>query len=70
MLAISCEGNSYEIGLQHGEHAREQIAGSLEFYEGLFKRRCSMDWPQVCDAAVKFVPFLETSFPGYMQEMR
>ncbi|OAX79469.1 hypothetical protein ACJ72_06213 [Emergomyces africanus] len=70
MLAISCEGNSYEIGLQHGEHAREQVAGSIEFYEGLFKRRCSMDWPQVCEAAVKFVPFLETSFPGYMQEMR
>ncbi|PGG97564.1 isopenicillin-N N-acyltransferase [Blastomyces parvus] len=70
MLSISCEGNSYEIGLQHGEHARKQIAGSLEFYEGLFKRRCSMDWPQVCEAAVKFVPFLETAFPGYLQEMR
>ncbi|EGE78500.1 acyl-coenzyme A:Isopenicillin N acyltransferase [Blastomyces dermatitidis ATCC 18188] len=70
MLSISCEGNSYEIGLQHGEHAREQVAGSLEFYEGLFKRRCLMDWQQVCDAAVKFVPFLETSFPGYIQEMR
>ncbi|EGC48606.1 conserved hypothetical protein [Histoplasma capsulatum var. duboisii H88] len=70
MLAISCEGSSFEIGLKHGEEAREQIAGSLEFYKGLFKQRCRMDWPHVCAAAVKFVPFLVTSFPGYMQEMR
>ncbi|EEH19624.1 hypothetical protein PABG_07821 [Paracoccidioides brasiliensis Pb03] len=70
MRLISCEGSSYEIGLQHGEQAREQIGGSLKFYEDLFKRKCLIDWPQVCEAAVKFVPFLESSFPECMQEMQ
>ncbi|PGH06811.1 hypothetical protein AJ79_06454 [Helicocarpus griseus UAMH5409] len=70
MLEVFCEGTSYGIGLQHGEQARPQIAGSLAFYSNLFAQKCSMDWPAVCTAAAKFVPFLETSFPEYMQEMR
>ncbi|PGH15064.1 hypothetical protein AJ80_05689 [Polytolypa hystricis UAMH7299] len=71
MRSISCEGTtSYEIGLQHGEQARDEIHGSLGFYRGLFKHDCSMTWEQVCQTAVKFVPFLETEFPRFVQEIR
>ncbi|EEP77811.1 predicted protein [Uncinocarpus reesii 1704] len=69
MRSITCQGTSYEIGLQHGEQARTEIHGSMEFYKGLFKRDCSMNWEEVCKTAVKFVPLLEASFPEYLQEI-
>ncbi|KAK2760229.1 hypothetical protein FQN54_002296 [Arachnomyces sp. PD_36] len=29
-----------------------------------------MEWPQVCQTALKFVPYLEKSWPAYMEEIR
>ncbi|KAK2785509.1 hypothetical protein FQN52_008421 [Onygenales sp. PD_12] len=70
MRTISCHGTPYEIGLQHGEQARKEITGSMGFYADLFKRVCGMEWADVCAVAVRFVPFVEGVFGGYMEEMR
>lgn len=59
-----------KIGIQHGKYATTEIQGSLAFYKALFQKTCAMKWPQVCETAVKFVPYLEKSWPWYMDEMK
>ncbi|EAS29932.3 acyl-coenzyme A:Isopenicillin N acyltransferase [Coccidioides immitis RS] len=70
MRSITCQGTPSEIGLQHGQQAKSEIQGSIEFYNDLFKKKCSMDWQGVCRTAAKFIPLLEASFPEYLQEIK
>ncbi|KMU75198.1 acyl-CoA [Coccidioides immitis RMSCC 3703] len=62
MRSITCQGTPSEIGLQHGQQAKSEIQGSIEFYNDLFKKKCSMDWQGVCRTAAKFIPLLELRF--------
>jgi len=70
MLEVDCEGSPYEIGLQHGQAAREQIGRCIVFYTKLFREFVKKDWPYACDIALKFVPYLEQKWGPYLDEMK
>ncbi|KIX08468.1 uncharacterized protein Z518_03124 [Rhinocladiella mackenziei CBS 650.93] len=70
MKHIRCSGTAYEIGLKHGRTAKEEVRRSVGFYESLFQQNVGYSWPEVRDVATKFLPFLQKSFPDYVNEMK
>ncbi|KAJ9664537.1 hypothetical protein H2198_000188 [Neophaeococcomyces mojaviensis] len=59
-----------QIGQQHGRQTTQQIRGSIEFYGGYFKRRTGKSWSEVLEVAKQFLPYLESSWPAYVDEIR
>lgn len=59
-----------EIGKHHGSEAVLQVRGSIEFYEQFFRQTARLSWPDVETEARKFKPFLQSSFPAYIEEMQ
>jgi len=70
MLIVNCSGTPWEIGFEHGQKAATQIKNSLEFYVGLFKKVTNLDWPEIRETAMQFVPLLEERYPWLEEEMR
>ncbi|KIW81154.1 hypothetical protein Z517_04177 [Fonsecaea pedrosoi CBS 271.37] len=70
MKHIKCSGTPYEIGRQHGEAAKTEVHGSMAFYGAYFKERAKLSWPQVQDVARKSLPWLQNSYPEYVEEMQ
>ena len=46
------------------------MIGSVEFYKNFFWETARLPWPEACDIANKFVPYLSKSWPQYLEEMR
>ncbi|KAI2468857.1 AAT-domain-containing protein [Annulohypoxylon bovei var. microspora] len=69
MLEIRCSGTPYEIGLTHGEAAKERIKGSIDFYGQLFQESCSMSWAEVLEEAATYVEPLKRISPRYLTEI-
>ncbi|KAK5087172.1 hypothetical protein LTR05_004343 [Lithohypha guttulata] len=70
MLHVSCSGSPYEIGRQHGEQASSQVYGSIAFYDDYFKRKTGKSWPEVQEVAKQFLPYLTSTWPSYLEEVR
>ncbi|KAF1941929.1 peptidase C45 acyl-coenzyme A:6-aminopenicillanic acid acyl-transferas-like protein [Clathrospora elynae] len=70
MLLIECKGTPYEIGYQHGQAAKLQIARCIEFYACLFLKNCKRRWPQVLEHASKFEQQAKAHWPAYHEEMQ
>ncbi|KAI9839181.1 MAG: hypothetical protein M1819_003174 [Sarea resinae] len=56
---VNCSGHPYEIGFQHGKEAAQHIHRSLLFYKALFKKTSNLEWPAVCETALRFLPLLK-----------
>jgi len=69
MLEVLCTGTPHTISLSHGTSAKSPIHGSIAFYKALFQSKCKMDWDTVKSFAAKYQPYLEQSFPQYIEEM-
>ena len=67
---IQCSGTPYDIGLQHGQDAKTEVLGSIDFYRDFFLKKCKLDWPAVQGVAQKFEPNLKTLCPDLVDEMR
>ena len=70
MLEVLCSGSPHQIGLQHGEAAKEHITRCIKFYQNLFQEKCKMDWEDVKAFGLKYQPYLEANWPQYIDEMR
>ncbi|KIV84372.1 hypothetical protein PV11_00157 [Exophiala sideris] len=70
MKHVKCSGTPYEIGHQHGQTAKTEVHGSIAFYEAFFKERTNLSWPQVRDVSRAFLPFLDSTYPEYVEEMK
>jgi isopenicillin-N N-acyltransferase-like protein len=70
MLTVTCTGTPNEIGIQHGNQAKDAIRRCLEFYKRLFQIKCKMSWPMVYHFALEYQPFLRLHFPDYIEEMQ
>ena len=70
MKQIKCSGVPFELGTQHGIAAKDEIHGSLAFYETLFKKISGLSWSDVCEVATKFEPILQQSWPHLCEEMQ
>ena len=44
--------------------------GSIAFYGAFFKQRTKLEWPEVREVAKRFLPFIESSYPEYVEEMQ
>lgn len=69
MLEVNSAGTTHQIGLVHGSTATVEIARSITFYQKLFQKNCSMDWETVKSFALKYQPYLSSSWPQYVEEM-
>jgi isopenicillin-N N-acyltransferase-like protein len=70
MLEVLCTGSPYQIGLQHGEAAKQHISRAIKFYQKIFQTKCRMDWEEVKVFGLKYQPYLQTYWPQYIDEMR
>ncbi|KAI1628203.1 isopenicillin-N N-acyltransferase [Exophiala viscosa] len=70
MKHVKCSGTPYEIGQQHGQTAKTEVYGSIAFYEAFFKERTNLSWSQVQDVSRAFLPFLDSTYPEYVEEMK
>lgn len=59
-----------QIGLQHGNQAKDLVHGSIQFYDEYFMRNSKMAWSAAENAAAKFLPFLEQHVPHLVEEMQ
>lgn len=59
-----------QIGHQHGLQAAAQVKGSIAFYNDYFKRKTGKSWSEVQEVAKQFLPYLESSWPAYLEEIR
>ncbi|KAG0646072.1 Acyl-coenzyme A:6-aminopenicillanic-acid-acyltransferase 40 kDa [Hyphodiscus hymeniophilus] len=70
MLEVLCTGSPHQVGVQHGEAARQQIGRAIIFYQKLFQEKCTMDWEEVKVFGLKYQPYLQASWAQYVDEMR
>ncbi|KAM0753243.1 AAT-domain-containing protein [Meredithblackwellia eburnea MCA 4105] len=63
---IKCSGTPKDVGRQHGEAAKHQIAGSIDAYKTLFKEMAGLDWPQALEIAADFEAKL---LPNFLEEL-
>jgi isopenicillin-N N-acyltransferase-like protein len=63
-------GTRSEIGRQHGEAARAQIRDSIGYYRESFKRITGLEWNEIKRNAPRWVPPIESFFPGITEEIR
>ncbi|CZR52327.1 related to Acyl-coenzyme A:6-aminopenicillanic-acid-acyltransferase 40 kDa form [Phialocephala subalpina] len=70
MRKVNCSGMPFEIGVQHGRQAREEIHSSLAFYTELYQRKSKMDWNTASHRAEEFIPVLEKDWPDYVEEIK
>ncbi|CAI4214292.1 unnamed protein product [Parascedosporium putredinis] len=66
-ITVAADG---EVGFQHGAGARNQVHGSIAFYENLFQTTCALNWDKVRGEASKYVTALQDLCPRYLEEMR
>ena len=59
----------HQIGYQHGRAAADEIKRGLTFYEDLFKLTTKLNWEEVTQTAVKFLPLLQRDWSHYLDEL-
>ncbi|MGH2377594.1 MAG: C45 family autoproteolytic acyltransferase/hydrolase [Candidatus Limnocylindria bacterium] len=63
-------GSRRELGRQHGEAARTQIADSIGYYRESFPRITGLEWGEIRRKAPGWIPHVEDYLPGITEEMR
>lgn len=72
MATLHLRGPSYyEIGLQHGQQAKEQIYTNIKTYTTFFQETAGMKtWEEAKERSKIFIPTLEKLYPESLEEMR
>lgn len=67
---VCCTGDAYQIGLQHGGQAAEQVKGSIRFYSAIFETYTGRTWEELMPVAVSFGKTIKAKWPSYYLEMQ
>lgn len=67
---ITASGTPYEIGLAHGQGAKDLIQYSLDTYRDMFWDYSGISWEKACQYARTFIPAIDAYDPDYMEEIR
>lgn len=59
-----------ERGRQYGEAARHQIERGIEFYGEAFARSAGLQWSEVLERSVGWIPMIEAYLPEILEEVR
>jgi len=70
LSTIEIRGERRDLGRQHGEAARGQIRDSIGYYRESFKRITGLEWSEIKKNAPRWVPPVESYFPGIADEIR
>lgn len=70
MKQLSLRGTPYEIGLQHGSKAREEINQSIDSYRAFFKHEVKLEWDAAKELAKKYLASIENHNPDLIEEMK
>ena len=66
---ISIEGDARECGVQHGQHAAERVARTIDFYLGVFGRQSKLTLDQVRERARGFLQQIEAIDAAIVAEL-
>lgn len=69
MKILDLSGTPHEIGLQHGELAKEEVMYSLDSYEKLFFHDVGITWKEAKELAKKHIPAIEKTNMDLIHEM-
>ena len=69
MKFLQLSGSPYEIGVQHGEQAKEEVHFSLDSYERLFYDGVGLSWKDAVEQAKKHLDFIEQTDVTFLDEM-
>ncbi|OKL62190.1 hypothetical protein UA08_02329 [Talaromyces atroroseus] len=72
VATLRLRGSSpYEIGLQHGQQAKEQIYNNISTYGAFFDETAGLhSWEDVKKRATIFIPTLERLYPEILKEIQ
>lgn len=66
---IKANGTPSEIGLKHGNNAKNEVHYSIDSYEKLFYNNAGINWKQAIELAKKYIDVIETSNLDLLEEM-
>ncbi len=69
MQALSVKGDAYEIGLAHGQYAKEHIAHNLKVYFYRFNVEWGLSKDEVLRRAELYLDAIEKGSPKYATAM-
>ena len=64
------KGKPYEIGLQHGQKAKERVNKCINNYQLIFQVMGNASWDEITKEAQKYLPSIDRHFPELVEEMR
>lgn len=67
---IEVSGSKYEIGYQHGQKAKEQIAVNIDIYKEMFMEYANIDWERAKKIALTFEKDIAAYKSEYLDEIR
>jgi isopenicillin-N N-acyltransferase-like protein len=67
---INIQGDAHECGLQHGQHAAERVARTIDFYLGVFGRHSRLTLDEVRERARGFLQQIEAIDAAIVAELR
>jgi isopenicillin-N N-acyltransferase-like protein len=67
---VAIEGDAHECGLQHGQHAAERVARTIDFYLGVFGTHSKLTLHEVRDRARGFLQQIEAIDAAIVAELR
>lgn len=67
---VSCSGDAYQVGYQHGSQAAKQVRGSIRFYTDMFEKYTGRTWDQITPIALAFGETIKAKWPKYLLEMQ
>ncbi len=63
------QGSPHEIGMQHGQKARDLVNKCINNYQLIFQVMGNASWDEITGEARKFLPAVEKHFPELVEEM-
>ncbi|RDW76632.1 uncharacterized protein DSM5745_06624 [Aspergillus mulundensis] len=67
---LTLYGNHYNIGLQHGQKAKDRIQNNIKTYTTFFHETAGLSWPESRSRSDIFVPTLQRLYPAILDEIR
>ncbi len=70
LKSVKAEGAPYEIGLQHGNLAKDEVIRNCEFYLKLWEDGSGIPSRTILDDAAAFIPYIEAFDTDLLQEIK
>lgn len=66
---IELQGSRYDMGLQHGQAAKDKIYKNIETYTSFFQETAGLSWAQAKQRSATFIPTIQRLYPQILEEL-